>query len=195
MKYLKKFNESIEVKNSLQSASHENPIIQVRIPGIKFPKATELPSIVIPWHQSQNEGLKGTIASGLAGLSMLATSCDDMSPVRNQRNNRCQCQQQEVKQTEVSQIKKISDIEKEGKRPIYILKLELSQSHLSLSIGQHISDAMNSIEIELPVDIDFYNEHEIGSTIVEDFRMGSLIMKGSFGDWEIKVVDKRIDSN
>lgn len=80
----------------------------------------------------------------------------------------------------------------QGKTPKYILKLRLKQSHLSLDIGKHIKDEMNAIEFELPVDKDFYNSVSEGTNIVDEFRTGSLILSGSFGDWEMKVKEKEI---
>lgn len=80
----------------------------------------------------------------------------------------------------------------EGKTPKYILKLHLKQSHFSLSIKKHISDAVNAIDFELPVDKDFYNSVEVGTKVVDEFRTGSFFLKGSFGDWEMTVKDKEI---
>ena len=79
-----------------------------------------------------------------------------------------------------------------GKTPKYILTLHLKQTHFSLSITKHIKDAANAIDFELPVDKDFYNSVEIGTNIVDEFRTGSLILSGSFGDWEMTVKGKNI---
>ena len=51
---------------------------------------------------------------------------------------------------------------------------------------------MNDIDIQLPVDKEFYESVEIGSVINDSFRMGSFVMNGSFGNWKIKITDKRI---
>ena len=83
----------------------------------------------------------------------------------------------------------------DGDEPLHVLSIELSQSHFSLDISEHIKDAMNSIEFDMPVDKNFYNEIKIGDEILDDFRMGSFIMNGSFGDWEMKVKNKKIIKN
>ena len=48
------------------------------------------------------------------------------------------------------------------------------------------------IERFISVDKDYYDSVNIGDTITDDFRMGSLIMKGSFGNWDITVENKEI---
>jgi hypothetical protein len=80
----------------------------------------------------------------------------------------------------------------EGVTPKYILKLHLKQSHFSLSITKHIKDAANAIDFELPVDKDFYNSVEVGTPIIDEFRTGSFVLSGSFGDWEMTVKEKYI---
>jgi hypothetical protein len=84
------------------------------------------------------------------------------------------------------------DIYLDGSKPLYILSIELSQSHFTLDITEHVKDAMNAIEFDIPVDKDFYDEVKIGDEILDDFRMGSFIMNGSFGDWEMEVTHKRM---
>ena len=79
-----------------------------------------------------------------------------------------------------------------GKIPKYVLKLHLKQSHFSLSIKKHIKDAMNALDFEMPVDKEFYNSVSIGTQIVDNFRVGSLILYGSIGDWEMSVKGKEI---
>ena len=44
---------------------------------------------------------------------------------------------------------------------------------------------MNSCE-------EFYNKYNVGDTIADDFRVGNMIFKGSFGNWKVKVADKQI---
>lgn len=74
----------------------------------------------------------------------------------------------------------------------YILKIRLKQAHFSLSIKKHIKDAVNAIDFEIPVDKEFYNSVSKGTEIIDDFRFGSLVLSGSFGDWEMTVKDKEI---
>lgn len=74
----------------------------------------------------------------------------------------------------------------------YIMKIKISQSHLTLSISEHLKDAMNDIDIYIEVSKEFYNRYNVGDTIADDFRVGSMIFKGSFGNWKVKVSDKQI---
>lgn len=79
-----------------------------------------------------------------------------------------------------------------GKTPRYILKVRLKQSRFSLSISDHIKDQMNAIEFELPVDKEFYDSVSEGTEIVDRFRVGSLLLNGSFGEWNMSVIGKEI---
>lgn len=76
----------------------------------------------------------------------------------------------------------------------YIVTFEMSQSHLTLSISEHIKDAMNKATFDMPVDKRFYDSVKPGQRIVNDFRAGSFIMRGSFGNWSLTVKSKRISN-
>lgn len=86
----------------------------------------------------------------------------------------------------VQEIKTDKDIEK------YVVTLNISQSHFTLDVGKHIKNAMNDIEIQLPVDKEFYDSVEVGDLLDNSFRVGSLLMEGSFGKWKVKVIKKEI---
>lgn len=167
------------------------------------------------YDQFVNEDLKSKIAAGMLGAATLATpSCGpDISPehkkeleteitnLEQQKDKQSDSVDFLVKRKELIQ-KQVSELEQElvtlnkikkGERPVYIIKVELSQSHFTLDIEQHMKDASNSIEFELPVDKDYYNKVEVGQNIVDEFRIGSLIFSGSFGDWEMEVKSKRIE--
>ena len=72
------------------------------------------------------------------------------------------------------------------------MKINISQSHLTLSVSEHLKDAMNDIDIYIEVSEEYYNKYNIGDTIADDFRVGSMIFKRSFGNWKVKVADKQI---
>jgi len=74
----------------------------------------------------------------------------------------------------------------------YILTLDIRQSRFSLDIEQHIKDKVNAIQIQLPVDKEYYDRLEIGDVIDDSFRMGSFILTCSYGNWKITVADKEI---
>lgn len=79
-----------------------------------------------------------------------------------------------------------------GNTPKYIVTFELRQTHFTLDVWEHAKDAMNVIEFEIPVDRDFYNEVSVGTKVLSEFRTGSFLLNGSFGDWEMTVKRKEI---
>lgn len=86
----------------------------------------------------------------------------------------------------------IVDIKVENGTEKYVVTFNISQSHFTLDLTQHMKDSMNDISIQIPVDKEYYDSVEVGDTIADDFRMGSLIFKGSFGNWDITVEDKSV---
>jgi hypothetical protein len=74
----------------------------------------------------------------------------------------------------------------------YVLQIEGKQSHFSLSISEHAKDAMNAFTFEIPVDAAFYKNINVGDHLVDEFRSGSLFMKGSLGEMKLTVIGKRI---
>ena len=86
----------------------------------------------------------------------------------------------------------ITDIKIENGTAKYIVTFNIKQSHFTLDIGQHLKDAMNDISIQVPVDKEYYDSIEVGDTIADDFRMGSLIFYGSFGNWDVTVENKSV---
>lgn len=75
---------------------------------------------------------------------------------------------------------------------IYIVELELSQSHFSLNIGEQFKDSMNKAKIEIIADKRWYDTVQIGQVLNNDFRMGSAIVNGSWGNWSVKITNKRV---
>lgn len=115
-------------------------------------------------------------------LSVFLISCGRNSEVENLKKENAALYEQ---------LKKIQN-GSNAEAPKYILKLHLKQSHLSLSIKKHIKDAINSVDFEIPVDKEFFDSVKKGTSIVDDFRFGSLVLNGSFGDWELTVKEKII---
>lgn len=132
---------------------------------------------------NDDANLDPNIARKRAELAELRTQC-------SQANSEVSAKQKEV--NDLNEKLRILHIYESGNTPKYVLKLRLKQSHVSLDVGKHMKDAMNSIEFELPVDHEFYNSVDEGDRIVDRFRAGSFIMKGSFGDWRMTVIDKYI---
>jgi hypothetical protein len=100
----------------------------------------------------------------------------------------------QLRQENAALKKQLQTLQAEGfaKSPKYILKIRLKQAHFSLSIKKHIKDAVNAVDFEIPVDKDFYNSVSEGTEIVDNFRFGSMVLYGSFGDWEMTVKKKYI---
>lgn len=74
----------------------------------------------------------------------------------------------------------------------YLVTFELKQSHFTLDLDEHVKDAMNKLELQIPVDRDYYYSIEVGDKIVDDFRWGSLVVRSSLGKWKITVKDKEV---
>jgi hypothetical protein len=76
-------------------------------------------------------------------------------------------------------------------KEVCVVTLELSQTHYTLDIWEHLKDAANAVEFDIPVDCDYYNTLRVGEELEDSFRMGSLLIRGSFGDWNVEVVKKK----
>lgn len=99
-----------------------------------------------------------------------------------------------VKNNELVNINKaIEDKKKiENGTAKYIMKINISQTHFTLSLSEHLKDSMNDIDIYIEVSQEYYNKYDVGDVIADDFRVGSMIFKGSFGNWKVEVTDKQI---
>ena len=79
-----------------------------------------------------------------------------------------------------------------GRSPKYVIKIQLKQTHFNIDITEHLKDAMNVAYFELPVDKEFYNSVEIGTQLANNFRVGSLLLRGSIGNWDMTIIGKTI---
>lgn len=120
---------------------------------------------------------------------MLLTGCGnaDLELERSQLQTEI-----ETLQTEVDTLQKTRAglIQKDD--IIYVIELEISQSHFSLDLGEHLKDSMNEITIPIQVSEEYYYSVKEGDTLSDEFRVGSLLFKGSIGSWDIKVAQKQI---
>jgi len=123
---------------------------------------------------TKEEQLNSNIENLEARISELKSEISDLEVERNALKN------------------EITDIKVENGTAKYIVTFNIKQSHFTLDIGQHLKDEMNDISIQVPVDKEYYDSLNVGDTIADDFRMGSFIFKGSFGNWDITVEDKCI---
>jgi cell division protein FtsB len=138
-------------------------------------------------------------------LTVVLFSCENQQDIQSdieRLKNKRTTIQKEVQNLSNSKLNKQKEIDlldeklkelriyNSGRTPQYILKIRLKQSRVSLDIGKHIKDGMNTIEFELPVDKDFYNSVSVGTEITDEFRTGSFILNGSFSSWNMTVKGK-----
>lgn len=98
----------------------------------------------------------------------------------------------ELKNERATLKEEVSDIKVENGTAKYVVTFNIKQVHYNLSIENHIKDSMNDISIQIPVDKEYYDSVEIGQIIDDSFRVGSFVMKGSFGSWRVTVEDKEV---
>lgn len=95
--------------------------------------------------------------------------------------------------TEKAELQKIVTAEKiEKGAAIYVVTINISQSHMFWEIDEKIKDSMNDIDVQIPVSEEFFNSVEVGDVLDDSFRMGSFVMNGSVGSWDITVSKKEI---
>lgn len=76
---------------------------------------------------------------------------------------------------------------------VYVVTINIAQSHFTFDLEELMKDQMNDIDIEIPVSKEFYDSVEKGTVLDDSFRMGSFLFKSSIGSWKITVKDKRIE--
>lgn len=75
----------------------------------------------------------------------------------------------------------------------YIIKVKIHQTSYSLSVSEYIKNKINDIELEIPVDKEYYNSLHIGSRLDEGkLKYGSLLRDGDFSILKMTVINKRI---
>lgn len=96
-------------------------------------------------------------------------------------------------ESEISKLEdKISRKKEENGITKYVLTLKIKQSHFSLDISEHMKDSMNAMEIQIPVDREYYDSVEVGQNIADEFRMGSFVFRGTIGNFKVTVAEKEI---
>lgn len=74
-------------------------------------------------------------------------------------------------------------------RTEYMVELEFSQTSFTLSLTQHIKDAMNAFTVSFPTTKEFYDSVSVGDVLGEKFKGASFLVGGNIGSR--KVVVKR----
>ena len=75
-------------------------------------------------------------------------------------------------------------------RTVYMIEIDIRNSSFSLSIGKHIRNAANAVQMEIPVDKDFYDNVRAGDELKSSFKTASFIMKGSISSVKVTCVRK-----
>lgn len=95
-------------------------------------------------------------------------------------------------QAEVDTLEKIRDGLIQEDDIVYVIELQISQSHYTLDLDEHAKDSLNKINIPIQVSKEYYFSVKEGENLKNEFRVGSLIFKNSIGSWDIKVTSKEI---
>lgn len=93
---------------------------------------------------------------------------------------------------EVSDLRTEKGIASKGRTPQYLVKFKIKQGTFSLSIGEHIKNEANAIEMEMPVSREFYNQLSVGDDLLDNFKAGSFWIDGDLSWLHMKVISKRI---
>ena len=125
-------------------------------------------------------------------MTTMLTGCGDNREYLNEEIDGLKVEISELENQRDLLKSEIVDIKVENGTAKYIVTFNIKQNHFTLDLSEHMKDEMNDISIQIPVDKDYYDSVNIGDTIADDFRMGSLIMKGSFGNWDVTVENKEI---
>lgn len=128
----------------------------------------------------------------VGGMMLMLVGCGDNREYLNAEIDGLKAEISELENQRDSLKSEIADIKVENGTAKYVITFNIKQSHFTLDLSEHMKDAMNDISIQIPVDKEYYDSVEVGDTIADDFRIGSLVMKGSFGSWDITVKNKEI---
>ena len=96
-------------------------------------------------------------------------------------------------QTEIRDLRIEKKIIESGRTPKYIVKFEIKKGTFTLDPWEHVKNSMNAIEVEIPVDREFYNALKIDQDLTDAFKWGSLVMDGDFSNLHMRVKSKRIE--
>ena len=96
-------------------------------------------------------------------------------------------------EAEIRDLRTEKNILQNGRTSKYIVKFQIKQGTFTLDPWDHIKNSMNTIEIEIPVDREYYNALSLNQDLTDAFKWGSLIMDGDFSNLHMRVVGKRIE--
>lgn len=127
-------------------------------------------------------------------MAVCLTACGEQGQINLLKQEISELQEKKSSlENELSELNKaVVKKKEENGTEKYVLALEIKQSHFSLDISEHLKDNMNAIEIQIPVDKEYYDAVEVGQDIADEFRMGSFVFKGTLGNFKVTVRDKEI---
>lgn len=129
-----------------------------------------------------------TILVAVSSLMLFGCAAEAVEPVTETMSVVTSAPTESVETTEVIDIAPSVGTGAEK----YIVTFTIRQTHFTLNPFEHMKDNMNKIEFEVPVDKEYYDSVTINQVINDDFRFGSLVMHGSFGNWKVTISDKQI---
>lgn len=75
-------------------------------------------------------------------------------------------------------------------RTVYMVQIDIRNSSFSLDIGKHIRNAMNAVQMNIPVDKEFYDAVKEGQELKSGFKTASFVMKGSISSVKVTCAKK-----
>ncbi len=75
---------------------------------------------------------------------------------------------------------------------MYVITVSVAQKHTILDMDKKVKDQMNKATVALPVMREYYEAAKIGESLEDSFRIGSLLVDGTIGSWDIKIIDKQV---
>ena len=73
----------------------------------------------------------------------------------------------------------------------YVLRLKIKQSTFTLDISEHFKNAMNAIEMSIPVEKSYWENQRPGNKLSDQWKPGSLLFNGDFSKLVVTVADKK----
>jgi conjugal transfer/entry exclusion protein len=146
--------------------------------------------------QQQLEDIQGQIVSAQKDLSALKEQTQEIKMQESVKNYFEKISDLRFEKNRLG--KDVSELDKEldhkkalvEDRVVYLVTIELKQSHFSINPLKHIKDSMNAVEFQFPTNKEYYDSLSVGEKVLEEFRSGSFLMEGSFGDWNVTVLKK-----
>lgn len=136
--------------------------------------------------------------------AMLLTSCSpSVDALQEQRNElsgeikELQAQKKEIEIDIADQRNVLNTLVVEEKiktdTATYILKLKVGVDRFALDFDNRMKDALNEFDFDIIVSKDFYSEVNVGDRLNEKLRIGSIALKGSYGNQYVQVIEKRVE--